>query len=148
MSSNKTKNVTAAMVPLSIPLAGADAPVAPVSPKKTTAKKTTQAVATPAQATGIPVPISSTPAKATAVAGATAVATQKTSGWRYFWVFLISSLIFFLLFLLLKPDYLMNKNIITGAKSYNWGKLILASLVSGLIVLLIVWAASALAPCK
>lgn len=69
------------------------------------------------------------------------------NGLKLFGVFLISSLIFFLLFLLTKPRMFMNVNE-NGTLSYNWWKLVLAALVSGLIVLIIVAIAASLMKCK
>lgn len=87
--------------------------------------------------------------EATTACDEKAATTKKSTSraGRYAATFFISAIIFFLLFLLLKPNYLMNIDE-AGRATYNWWKIVLAALISALIVLLIVWAASALTPCK
>lgn len=76
-----------------------------------------------------------------------ACAPRRSNAGRYIAIWLISSLVFFLLFLLLRPNYFMNtpsaEALARGATAtYNWGRLVIAALLAGAVITLLAWAAS------
>lgn len=149
-----------AIVPVSVPKVGKmeEIKVTETKSKKGTEVKETVKVplatdelvlaVSPAVAADTVVGSNKAAAKTTDKAKTTTTTTKKSNAGKYTAVFFISAIIFFVLFLLLKPNYLMNLDAQGKQTGYNWWKIVLAALISALIVLLIVWAASALVPCK